>query len=361
MNLFSRLQGISLVSLIAAAGVAGEAHANTINQNTSWTVQRSSTLPTYRVVAYGDSIFAGYQGGLYSVARRASPYVEGEYLSQKWNANIQVVRRTKSGARADDIYNNKIVAERSHMQATNTRVVMFEMCGNDYLQARSALSDQTGTCSLTGLDSALATCTTYMERAMQYINANAAAGVKAKVIMNLYYPGYAADNSLTNCTNSAGQRLNKQNLFLPYLARSNWRACNLAARYGFQCADAFAEMMGASYDSNGDGVVDGQALRYRAGETEADYVNRISTTLRSTIRDSNAHLVNATTSYDYMLSDDVHPTYAGGTVSWSIFSSGTSGSSPPDYTATNGRNPVWNQFGHERSGWEISRFDPAAP
>ena len=75
-----------------------------------------------------------------------------------------MVRRTKSGAKADDIYNNKIVAERSYMQATNTRVVVFEMCGNDYLQARTAFKDQTGTCSYAGLDTALANCTNYMEQ-----------------------------------------------------------------------------------------------------------------------------------------------------------------------------------------------------
>jgi hypothetical protein len=34
---------------------------------------------------------------------------------------------------ASDIYNNKIVAERSYMQASSTRVVTFEMCGNDGL------------------------------------------------------------------------------------------------------------------------------------------------------------------------------------------------------------------------------------
>ena len=49
----------------------------------------------------------------------------------------EVVRRAKSGAVASDIYNNKIVAERSYMQTANTRVVTFEMCGNDGLQARS--------------------------------------------------------------------------------------------------------------------------------------------------------------------------------------------------------------------------------
>ena len=60
-----------------AAGLGAQARANTINQNTSWTIQRSGATSTYRVVAYGDSIFAGYNGGLWSVARRASPYTSG--------------------------------------------------------------------------------------------------------------------------------------------------------------------------------------------------------------------------------------------------------------------------------------------
>ena len=85
--------------------------------------------------------------------------MDGEYLAKQWNANIEIVRRTKSGAEAADIYNNKIVAEKSYMQATNTRVVMFEMCGNDCLQARTTFKDQTGTCNYGGLDTALANCT----------------------------------------------------------------------------------------------------------------------------------------------------------------------------------------------------------
>src|SRR5512140_3835658 len=92
---------------LAAAAVSLSASANTITQNTSWKVTRSGATQTDRVVAYGDSIFAGYYGQLFSVARRAAPYTDGEYLSSKWNANIEVVRRTKSGAKADDIYNNK--------------------------------------------------------------------------------------------------------------------------------------------------------------------------------------------------------------------------------------------------------------
>ena len=42
------------------------------------------------------------------------------------------------------------------MQAADTRVVMFEMCGNDFLQARSSFEGQTGTCNYSVLDTALA-------------------------------------------------------------------------------------------------------------------------------------------------------------------------------------------------------------
>lgn len=351
--------------VVALALIPSSARANTINQNSSWTIKRSGATQTYRVVAYGDSIFAGYYGELFRVAKRAAPNVDGEYLAKSWNSNIQIVRRTKSGARADDIYNNKIIRERSYMQASNTRVVMFEMCGNDYLQARSAFTDQTGTCSYSGLETALANCTTYMERAMQAINQYATAA-KVKVISNIYYPGYSADDVNTSCSDATtGQPVNKQDKFLPYLAKSNWRACNLAAQYGFQCADAFAGYMGADYDSNGDGQIDSEALRYVHGESEADYVQRITLALRSTVRDANTHLTSSSSSYDYIQSDNTHPTYYGsGTIGLSWWSGSGSGSGAPDFTdaqVVDGKNPQWNKFGHERMGWEISQFDPSAP
>jgi len=346
------------VALIASLAVGGTAAASTINQNTSWTIDRANTTAKYRVVAYGDSIFAGYNGALWSVARRAAPVVQGEYLAKDFNADIEVVRRTKSGARADDIYNNKIIAERSYMQATNTSVVMFEMCGNDYLQARSAFTDQTGTCSYAGLDNALAACTTYTERAMQAINTYATTA-KAKIVMNIYYPGFNADNVLTSCTDSAaGTRINKRAKFLPYLAKSNWRTCNLAAQYGFQCADSFAEYMAADYDSNGDGLNDREAIRYRAGETEAAYVTRITSTYVSTLRDSNGKLLSSASSADYLQSDDTHPTYYGGTMSTG---SATGAPAFTDTQIVNGQNPVWNTSGHERAGWLMSTMDPTTP
>lgn len=348
---------------VAALMWGSVAAASTITQNTTWTIDRSGTTTKYRVVGYGDSIYAGYYGSLSRVAKRAAPWVDGEYVSQKWGTDIEVIRRTKSGAKANDIYNNKIVAERSYMQASNTRVVTFEMCGNDFLQARSSFAGQSGTCNYGVLDTALSNCTTYQQLAMQAINTYATTAT-VKVVSNIYYPGYNADNGLSGCNDpSTGQKVNKQTKFLPYLAKSNWRACNFANTYGFQCADAFAQYMGADYDSNGDGQVDSDALRYIQGESEADYVNRISNTLRSTIRDSNTHFANASTSYDYLQSDDTHPTYTGSTVYVGLFGGTGSGSGAPDYTTqiVGGKNPIWNQLGHERMGWALSVFNPATP
>jgi len=352
-----------LASLVAALGVS--AHASTITQNTSWKITRPNVTQTYRVVAYGDSIFAGYNGGLFSVVKRAGPWVDGEYLGKQWNANIEVVRRTKSGAKANDIYNNKIVAERSYMQSTTTRVVMFEMCGNDYLQARDALSGQSGTCNFGVLDSALSACTSYTELAMQAINTYATTAT-VKVVGNLYYPGYDADATLTSCTDAAtGLPVVKQDKFIPYLAHSNWRTCHLAEQYGFQCADNFAAYMGGDYDSNRDGLVDSDALRYVSGETEDAYVTRITSTLRTTIRDSNFHFVNASTSYDYILSDNTHPnSYGSATISLSIFTGSGSGSGASDFTdaqVVDGKNPVWNQYGHEQMGHTSSVYHVASP
>jgi lysophospholipase L1-like esterase len=356
---------VPLIGLAAAVIVPRVAVANTLTQNLSWTIDRAGTSTKYRVTAYGDSIYAGYYGSLGRVIKRAAPEVDGEYLSKVWNADIEIVRRAKSGAVASDVYNNKIVAEKSYMQTTNTRVVTFEMCGNDGLQARSSFAGQTGTCNYAPMNTALANCTTYTQAAMQFINANANAGTKLKVVTNLYYPGYAADNAAAGCTDSGtGQHPNKQTAFLPYLARMNWRACNFANTYGFACADSFAQYMGADYDSNSDGIVDSDAIRYVQGESEDAYVAKLVTTYRATIRDANTHFANASTSYDYIQSDNTHPTYTGATISIGFIGGSGSGTGAPDYTdaqIVGGKNPVWNQFGHERMGWGLSVYNPATP
>jgi lysophospholipase L1-like esterase len=346
-----------LLLALAAPFLGSGLAASTLNQNVSWTIDRAGTTAKYRIVAYGDSIYAGYNGSFNSVARFSAPTVVAEYLAALWNADIESVRRTKSGAVASDVYNNKIVSERSYMQAASTRVVTFEMCGNDGLQARTAFKKQTGTCNYTVLTTAENNCRTYVGRAMDYINANAYAGTRVKIVSNLHYPGYAADNTQSTCRDAAtGATVKMQDKFLPVLARMNFMMCDTARQKGFQCADNFAQYMGADYDTNGDGQIDSNALRYVSGESEASYVNRIVTTLRSTVRDSNAHFVSSSSSYDYLQTDDTHPTYTGGTMG-----TGT-GTGLPRYTSfPDGKNPIWNQFGHERMGWAVWIFSPSAP
>ena len=359
MNLMRICRALPALLLLA---LGGQAVASTLNQNVSWTINRAGTTVKYRVVAYGDSIYAGYNGSISNAARYAAPTVDGEYLSAQWNADIETVRRAKSGAVASDVYTNKIVAERSYMQAASTRVVTFEMCGNDGLQARSALKGQTGTCNYAVLANAEASCKTYVAAAMDYINANAYAGVKLKVISNLFYPGYTADNVQSSCRDpGTGATVNLQDKFLPALARMNYWMCEYARQKGFQCTDSFADYMGADYDRNGDGLVDSDALRFMPGESESNYVTRITSTLRGTLRDANTKLVTATSSFDYIQSDDVHPTYTGGTVSAGLFG-GSTGSGAARYpTITGGKNPIWNRYGHERMGWRLSTSNPLAP
>lgn len=351
-----------LLPALAALTLGSEAIASTLNQNVSWTIDRPGTTAKYRVVAYGDSIYAGYNGSTTNAAKYAAPTVDAEYLSALWNADIESVRRTKSGAVASDIYNNKIVAEKSYMQASSTRVVTFEMCGNDGLQARTAFKKQTGTCDYSGMNAAVASCKTYVAAAMDYINANAYSGVKLKVISNLHYPGYAADNVQSSCKDAGtGAAVNMRTTFLPKVATMNYWMCEYARQKGFQCTDNFAEYMGADYDSNADGKIDSDGLRYISGESEASYLARITGTLKSTIRDANAHFVSASSSYDYIQSDDTHPTYTGGTVSAGLFG-GTTGSGAARYTSfPGGKSPIWNQYGHERMGWGVSTSNPATP
>jgi lysophospholipase L1-like esterase len=348
----------ALALLLLGSGAA----ANTLTQNVSWTIDRAGTTAKYRVVAYGDSIYAGYNGSVTSAAKYAAPTVDAEYLSAKWNADIESVRRTKSGAVASDIYNNKIVAERSYMQASSTRVVSFEMCGNDGLQARTSFKSQTGTCNYAAMDAAVNSCKTYVAAAMDFINANAYAGTRLKIVSNLYYPGYAADNVQSACKDAGtGATVNLQSTFLSRLATMNYWTCEYARQKGFQCADNFAQYMGSDIINTVTGLTDAEALRYLPGESEDGYVTRITQTLRPTIRDANTHFVSSSSSYDYIQSDDTHPTYTGGTVNAGLFG-GTTGSGAPRYTSfTGGKSPIWNRYGHERIGWGLSTANPATP
>jgi hypothetical protein len=306
---------------------------STLNQFQSVTVSPQSGgsgKPTYRHAVYGDSIFAGYVagGGIFGLpgqTRRNAAYVESEYLANQWNTNIDVQGRCVSGAVASQIF-SRMQQDVAYMQTANTRVVSFEMCGNDYLSARSTFRGGSG-CNEQPLAAALDTCKRYMAQAMDFINQRATAG-SVKMVMNIYYPGFNTDR---NAVKSACGGRSNMDVFLPYLARSNWAACDLARQKGFLCADAFADFMASDYDRNGDGTVDAVALRYRAGESEQSYDSRITEALKGTLVDSNAKYVNANTTVDYLQSDDTHPTFT--TTNFSAF----------------------DRWGHNRAGHALSR------
>lgn len=362
----SRLRDfLPVLAVSSVLAVSTPSGADTLAQNVSWTIERPEATTTVRIVAYGDSIFAGYKGSISRVATWAAPSVDGDYASAKWGTNVEIIRRAKTGAKARDVYENKIVGDASWMETPETRVVAFEMCGNDALQARSAFAGQNGTCDYTQLDKALDDCTTYQEMAMVFINANAGAGVVLKVVTNLYYPAYDADNTPAGCVDAtSGTNPTRQDVFLPYLLRMNWRTCHFASQYGFRCSDAFAEFMGSDYDTNLDGKRDVRALRYRRGESEDAYVTRIGTTLRGTLRDANMHFFRATTSYDYLQSDDTHPTVTSGTVNLGILGGSGFGSSAPRFPLDryrNGKVPIWKRLGHERMGHALSVANPIIP
>jgi hypothetical protein len=74
--------------------------------------------------------------------------------------------------------------------------------------------------------------------------------------------------------------------------------------------------------------------------------------------------LTASTSADYLQSDNTHPTYTGGTVYVGFFGGTGSGSGAPDYSGSQisgGKNPVWDRQGHERMGWALSVFNLPTP
>src|SRR5437667_9731489 len=71
-----------LSAFAATVLLVSGARANTVTQNTSWTIDRPVTSTPHRVTAYGDSNYAWYHGSISNVAKRAAPWVDGEYPSQ---------------------------------------------------------------------------------------------------------------------------------------------------------------------------------------------------------------------------------------------------------------------------------------
>ena len=91
MNNKFRIAVRTLLPTLALLTVVSETAASTLNQNVSWTIDRAGTTSKYRVVAYGDSIYAGYNGSISNAAKYSAPTVDAEYLSAHWKPFCRAV------------------------------------------------------------------------------------------------------------------------------------------------------------------------------------------------------------------------------------------------------------------------------
>jgi lysophospholipase L1-like esterase len=352
------IRKLALGMVIASSGMVGVdalALDGTVAQNSAWNIQRAGAEDTLRIVAYGDSIVAGYTSPT-EIAERSSTHVAAEYAAVLWGQNIEVRRRAQSGAVASAIY-NRIINDTSFMQTDSTVGVQVVMCGNDYLQARSAFAGQTGQCNFDGLAAALDNCLGFTSQAIDYVNQNAGPNAKLKIVGNLYYPGFDDDNVMTQCTSpDTGQPLNRRDdVFLSIIAESNWETCNMAVENGWVCADNFAEFMTADFDSNGDGMVDSDAVRFVPGEPLEDYVDRIlAANAAGLLRDANFKQISPGATVGYLLSDDTHTTFIGPTAKAGATGGSPGGNvnvfHPTDVPFPDFQNPDWNLNGHDRMG-----------
>ena len=192
---------------------------------------------------------------------------------------------------------------------------------------------------------------------MQAINTYATSA-KVKIVTNLYYPGYNADNVPTalHGLDHRAAKVNRRDKFLPYLAKSNWRTCNLAAQYGFKCADAFAENMGADYDSNGDGQIDSDGAPLPRGRDRGG----LRDPHRLTLKGTHARLQHALRQREHRATTTCSRTTRTRRTITSTIGTG-SGSAAPDFTSAQivgGKNPEWNKWGHERIGLVAVHVQP---
>ena len=260
----------------------GERHAvaSTINQNTSWTINRTgattSTAWWPTATPSSPATTAALQRGQ---ARRAARRrrVPGHSVERQHRGRPphQVRRQGRRHLQQQDHLREVVHAGDEHPRRDVRDVRQRLPAG------ALAFKDQTGTCSYCGLDTALANCTTYTEKAMQAINKYATTA-KVKIVSNIYYPGYDADNVLTTCKDPAtGAKINMQRpSSCPTWPRATGARATWRRQYGFKCADSFAEFMGADYDSNGDGQIDSRRPALRAGRERGRLRHRITSTLR---------------------------------------------------------------------------------
>jgi len=298
-----RALSISILVLGALGAASGRAEAaagyesRTINPT-------DGTYTTTRIQAtFGDSIAAGYCG----------LFCRNDSLTVRYAKRVADARDARVDYRGYAVSGeimSEIVGEISY-NLSSLRVadyVTLEGCGNDFLDARGTYRDSSNCADESPLANALATCKTQMVRALDLFAANRKAGSIVNV-MALYYPGINADKSRT-CNG-----MTHFDIFLDYIAEANWFTCNEAWKRGFKCTDGLATFNAADVDTtlDADTLVDASQIRISQA-TDADnfagYYSRVYDN-RAVLTDASYKRTSSTTTVDYLVSDDTHPTNAG--------------------------------------------------
>lgn len=311
MSVVNALSTIARVTLIVASVIAsvivmpGRADAAAGAQSLTLNPSDGSFTTTRVQTTFGNSIAAGFCG---LFCRNDSYTVRyGRLVANARDARVSYRGRAVSGEVMSQIA-GRIDGNRADLAAAD--YVTLEGCGNDFLSARSTFRGQSNCSDESPLAGALATCKTQVVRALDAIAAGKKPGAVVQV-MALYYPGLNADKG-RSCNG-----MSHFDVFLDYLLEANWFTCNEAWRRGFKCMDALAAFNAADVDTalDADGEVDAAQIRISEAADRDDfggYFSRVQDH-KDVLTDANTKRVSATSTVDYLLGDDTHPTVAGHT------------------------------------------------
>jgi lysophospholipase L1-like esterase len=300
------IQAIARLALVLAVLVVVQGRAEAAAGFQSLTLNPGDgSFTTTRVqTTFGNSIAAGFCG----VFCRNDSYTVryGRLAANARDARVSYRGRAVSGEVMSQIV-GRIDGNRADLAAAD--YVTLEGCGNDFLDARGTFRGQANCTDERPLQNALATCKTQIVRALDSIAAGKKPGALVQV-MALYYPGVNSDKG-RSCNG-----LSHFDIFLDYILEANWFTCNDAFRRGFKCMDGLAAFNAADVDTalDADALVDAAQIRLSEADREnfPGYFSRVQDN-KGVITDANTKRVSATTTVDFLLVDDSHPTNAGHT------------------------------------------------
>lgn len=298
-----RTLAVSILVLGAIAASAGRAEAAAGSESRTLNPSDGTYTTTRVVTTFGDSIAAGYCG---LFCRNDSLTVRyARHVANARDARVSYRGRAMSGELMSQIA-DRVASNLTDLRAAD--YVTIEGCGNDFLDARSAFRSSSNCTNESPLSNALATCKTHLVRALDKIAAERKAGSTVQV-MALYYPGINSDKS-RSCNG-----MSHFDIFLDYLAEANWFTCNEAWKRGFKCTDGLAAFNAADVDTTLDADTLPDAAQIRISQAAdyqnfAGYYSRIQDN-KAVLTDANTKRVSASSTVDYLLSDDTHPTNAG--------------------------------------------------